>query len=253
MCFEEETFGLGIDDHFDVVLEAAGSGENASAASVTGLKVKSVSSPTNITALMEQDGTQVGIILEALAQGRRIVVKKAVKSLHVNHLPLDKALRSPTFTQCNGCLAAKQDRAWSLCLLSALISLEEPSFTGTRFTKRSFRSSVLANLISFGVTEPLKPIREGGIGTRYLDLVVQSPLLDHNGGSGSKADVSCPAMVSVLGPMASQETIKAITHVHSPISQFLVFESFCSLLSVDYQSIQSIRQEKPQPYSNSAH
>ena len=32
--------GLGIDDHFDVVLEAAGSGENASAASVTGLKVK---------------------------------------------------------------------------------------------------------------------------------------------------------------------------------------------------------------------
>ena len=77
-------------------------------------------------------------------------------------MPLVEALRAPSFTQCNGCLSAKQDRAWSLCLLSAFMSLEEPSLTGTDFTERSFRTALLANLISLGVTEPLKPVRGGG-------------------------------------------------------------------------------------------
>ena len=37
--------------------------------------------------------------------------------------------------------------------------------------------------------------------------------------------------------MASQEAIKAITHIHSPVSQFLMFESFDSLLGEDHHGI----------------
>lgn len=38
----------------------------------------------------------------------------------------------------------------------------------------------------------------------------------------------CPATVSVLGSIAAQEVIKAVTHMYTPISQFLMFESFDS-------------------------
>lgn len=39
--------------------------------------------------------------------------------------------------------------------------------------------------------------------------------------------------VSVIGSMASQEVIKAITHVHTPVSQFQMFEALDSTSTVD--------------------
>lgn len=245
-CIEEETFGLGIGDHLDVVFEAGGFAEGALPASITGLQVISVDSPTSISVRADSDEGHAETIRDALTKGRPVVVKKAVETLELRHVPLVEALRAPSFTQCNGCLSAKQDRAWSLCLLSAFMSLEEPSLTGTDFTERSFRTALLANLISLGVTEPLKPVRGGGVGRRYLDMVTQGPMLYHHSLSTSGSGRTCPATVSVLGSMASQEAIKAITHVHSPISQFFVFESFSSLLREDYHRTGAGEQGPPQ-------
>ena len=229
-CIEEETFGLGIGDHLDVIFEATDptDEEEVAPASITGLQVLSVSSPTSITVRVDDD-KEGAIICKALAEGRNVMVKKAVETLQVCHAPLPEALRAPSFTQSNGCLSVREDRAWSLCLLGAFMSLEEPSIIGDTFTERSFRTALLANLISLGVMEPLKTLREGGVGKKYLDKVLRSPLTLHTS--------TCPATVSVLGPMASQEAIKAITHIHSPVSQFLMFESFDSLLGEDHHGI----------------
>ena len=43
--------------------------------------------------------------------------------------------------------------------------------------------------------------------------------------------LQCPATVSVLGALASQEAIKACSNVHTPLSQTFLFESLDSLSS----------------------
>ena len=48
---------------------------------------------------------------------------------------------------------------------------------------------------------------------------------------GSRYNGRCPATVSVVGAITSQEVIKAITHVYMPASQFFMFESLDSLHS----------------------
>jgi ubiquitin-activating enzyme E1 len=76
---------------------------------------------------------------------------------------------------------------------------------------------------TMGVSDSLTRIKRGGkIGIDTIDYTANSINL-------CSIHSQCPATVSVLGAMTSQEVIKAITHVHMPISQFLVFESFNSL------------------------
>jgi hypothetical protein len=46
--------------------------------------------------------------------------------------------------------------------------------------------------------------------------------------------MQCPATVSVIGALASQESIKACSHIHTPLNQMLLFESLDSLLPSSY-------------------
>jgi ubiquitin-activating enzyme E1 len=48
---------------------------------------------------------------------------------------------------------------------------------------------------------------------------------------GCRYNGRCPATVSVIGAITSQEVIKSITHVYMPASQFFIFESLDSLHS----------------------
>jgi ubiquitin-activating enzyme E1 len=250
-CIEEESFGLGIGDHCDleVATAAAGGGGGTSLLSsnspseegeaghahepqsqaIKRVEVVSVASPTSITVKVS-DHVQARKLVAFLGQGRSVVAKRALESMTVRHMPLESALLNPTFTQCNGCLSTKQDRAWSLCLLSAFLAIEGPPIdTKVGHTARSLRTGILAVLIGMGIEQPLAPLRKGGVGVVGVDCVerlVQSSFLHMK-------DVSCAATVSVLGPLAAQEVIKAVTHIHAPVSQFLVFESFDSLLPQD--------------------
>lgn len=88
-----------------------------------------------------------------------------------------------------------------------------------------FRSSILAELVQMGVATPLRPIKQGGVGPETVDDISERFLL--SAGKGGQ----CPAVVSVIGAMASQEAIKAISQVHVPISQLFMFESLDSLLT----------------------
>ena len=47
------------------------------------------------------------------------------------------------------------------------------------------------------------------------------------------SELQCPATVSVIGALASQEAIKACSNIHTPLSQVFVFESLNSLLSIE--------------------
>lgn len=239
-CIEEESFGLGIGDSCDITMSSGGKSESGvDSLRVVSAEVVSVTSPSSIAVRLLGGSEQEALghrVAEQLSSNLPAMIKKAVESLTVSHVPIDEALQSPAFTQSNGCLSPKQDRAWSLCLLSAFLAVEGQPVSrppDSRHTPRSLRTGMLASLIGMGVKKPLTKPRVGGVGAANIDRLVASSFLRCCTSGGG---VTCPATVSVLGPMAAQEVIKAITHIHCPISQFLMFESFDSLLPQDFAS-----------------
>lgn len=236
-CIEEETFGLGIGDRCEMTMDGGIDGEST----LVTAEVVSVTSPTSIAVKLlgehgvEKQGWQIA---ERLSRNLPVLIKKGLEALTMNHVPLEQALESPSFTQSNGCLSPRLDRAWSLCLLSAFLTVQgEPHAGGTahlsgrRHTPRSLRTGMLARLIGMGVKKPLDTPRAGGVGAANIDRLIASSLL-----RSSQGDMNtgvCPATISVLGPMAAQEAIKAVTHIHHPVSQFFVFESLDSVLPGD--------------------
>lgn len=233
-CIEEETFGLGIGDSCELTIGDSEDESGTTSQSLLTAEVVSVTSPSSIVVRLlggEAEQGQGHAVAGRLSRNLPVMIKKAVETLTVSHVSIDKALQSPTFTQSNGCLSPKQDRAWSLCLLSAFLAVEEPSVGRTpdgRHTVRGLRSGMVASLIGMGVERPLTKPRAGGVGASNIDRLVASSFLQSCHGGGT-----CPATVSVLGPMAAQEAIKAVTHIHCPVSQFLMFESFDSSLPQD--------------------
>lgn len=153
----------------------------------------------------------------------------------INHTSLADMLENgtPTFVPTNGCLSDKKDRVLSLCLLAAVRALDtlQPysdivtvAVKPTQAELQSFKDAVTAELILLGVKDPLKSIKEGGVGMDILEYVTERYLYS------AKGSGQCPATVSVMGALAAQEVIKGITQVHVPISQFLMFESLDSVL-----------------------
>ena len=159
-------------------------------------------------------------------------------ALIVNHDSLKELFESkpPRFVPTNGCLSDKKDRALSLCLLAAFKAIEIISISScdknneTAATPLSsidseiFTAAIITELKGMGLLDPLSSIKEGGVGKDMIDYVADRFLYSVRGGG------QCPATLSVIGALAAQETIKAITSVHVPISQFLMFESLDSIL-----------------------
>ena len=56
-----------------------------------------------------------------------------------------------------------------------------------------------------------------------IDDIVRTPSPDHI------VRTQCPACISVLGAMAAQEILKAVTHMYIPINQFFVFQALDAL------------------------
>jgi ThiF family len=96
-------------------------------------------------------------------------------------------------------------------------------FNAPACSLKAFQNSVLAKLVSLGVREPEKSIKEGGVGA---DLLSRTSAQFYY---SSIRRGKCPATVSVVGSMVAQETIKAVSQIHTPISQFMMFESLDSL------------------------
>jgi hypothetical protein len=156
------------------------------------------------------------------------------RSLVVEHRPLHEYLERPTvFGASNGCLSDRQNRALSLTLAAAFLAHSEdtcaeiaegPAAWPQLSDAVAFRDAIIQHLISLGVASPLHPLKQGGVGD-YLDYVSTRFHRSRRG--------RCPATVSVVGALASQEVIKAVTGVHTPLSQMLFFESLDSLPEED--------------------
>ena len=90
-----------------------------------------------------------------------------------------------------------------------------------------------------GVADPLLPLKRGGVvgadavafvAPRFFRSLPHLRSAADGAGEGARtaAGPKCPATVSVVGALASQEVIKAVTHIYQPASM-LLFESLDSL------------------------
>lgn len=157
----------------------------------------------------------------------------------INHRPLLEFFQSadPKFVPTNGCLSDQKNKALSLCLLAAFKAVENVD-NKSLFNMNSdssamlvssndlniFTTGIIKELKNMGIKNPINNIKEGGVGQDNIDYVSERFLFSvRNGGQ-------CPATISIIGALAAQETIKAITNVHIPIDQFLMFESLDSIL-----------------------
>jgi ubiquitin-activating enzyme E1 len=140
--------------------------------------------------------------------------------VHAHHKPLIQRLLKPKFSSTNGCLSPKQDRALSLSLVAAMQALDGLRSSTQPF--EVFKILMLEKLKSMGIADPLLSTKKGGlVGSDWIQYVGNRI---YEGGFDE-----CPATVSVVGSMASQEVIKAITHMYMPASQFMLFESLDSI------------------------
>ena len=261
-CIDEERFiDIGIGDTAELCIA------RSHYRSVFKVRVQDVINPK--TLLIQANNTdENGLILNAMTSdltsidsGVSITLTKCPGQLHLTHLPLAEILKSPTtrLMQANGCLSTKRDRAQSLAVLAALLAIDDssysPSLEGTKSRKKgsskgkgkrsksiksnktakvssktaavipplvAFRSHVLTKLHDLGVDSPLKPVKLGGtIGNDTLDKLLPSIYNSQYG--------VCAGVCSVLGSLTAQECIKAVSGIHSPMDQLLVFESLDSL------------------------
>ena len=224
-CIDEESLNfVGLADTLEISIDVQpGFGHGALAAVISKtLKVKEVVNTK--TVILKADSRQdVDVMTSAMDQGCVLMVRKSKRTATVMHSALERQLVRPSFAPCNGCLPDKRDRAQSLALLAAFRALERPE---PHQSLSSFKSSMIAKLLSMDVQDPLKPLRDKGgqVGQETVDRIAERFF------RGSATRRKCPATVSVVGSLTSQEAIKAVTHIYSPVSQFLMFESLDSLM-----------------------
>lgn len=112
-------------------------------------------------------------------------------------------------------------------MLAAIRAYEELAKTcdngGTSdgFSYDSFVNAVEAQLKSLGVENPRNTVKQGGVGSEFFETTCRKFYASAGG--------RCPATVSVIGAIAAQETVKACTHVLTPLTQWLLFESLDSI------------------------
>lgn len=160
----------------------------------------------------------------------------------MKHKPLLNQLLDPQFIACNGCLSNKKDFALSISLLAAIKSIEllmNEVCTSKSLSPEAFQSVMIEELKNMNISDPLKGLKEKGqvgqdligkfAGVFYTGM--QKSLLSTSATNNFSMDTlpQCPATVSVVGAITSQEAIKAITHIYMPVSQFMMIESLDAL------------------------
>lgn len=222
-CIEEENLQhIGLGDSVEVSVDLPG----AAAIISKVMHVKQVINTKSI--ILEADSKQdVDIMCKSMLQGRAMSLRKTKKTTTVNHISLERQLIRPKFAPCNGCLPDKIDRAQSLTLLAAFKASERSEPYESVST---FKGAIVAKLITMGILDPLKPLKEKGgvVGEEMVNQISERFFRSF------RCERKCAATVSVVGSLAAQEAIKAITHIYTPVSQILMFESLDSLMPTEY-------------------
>lgn len=187
------------------------------------------------TLLLNVAASDAVIIADVVSSGRA-TQRKVKKPLTLRHQPLLSQLARPSFNPSNACLAPKKDAAHNICLLSCMKAYEHLTQRKSHRSLELFRGLVLAEIAAAQFVSGAES--EGASGTKppvshqvmYDSLITRfyADAFDNVSGSGITHSPSSVATVSVLGALAAQEVIKSITHIHTPVSQFQLFESLDS-------------------------
>lgn len=140
----------------------------------------------------------------------------------MEHQPLHEQLLHPRFNPTNSCLSKKQGVALTFSLFAALKSLDLflSSKKASKLSKESLRQMMIKELQLLGISYPECSLKAGGkIGKERLDDIIEKVSQ-----WSDAADVACPAMVSIVGSIASQEAVKVLTSMYQPIDQIMMFE-----------------------------
>jgi hypothetical protein len=170
-----------------------------------------------------------------------------------------QAMRSqPFFNPFNSCLSKKQNNSRNLILFAIMKAYDLAKEKNTeqkseergkkeKKTKQKgkpkqkqqsevncseddFKQLVYQELLSLGVNDIEKPLKAGGtVDKTVLDQFIHQFYVSSLSSPSTSSDVVCPATVSVIGSIISQEVIKVVTSMYLPIQQLLMFESFSSL------------------------
>ena len=262
-CIEEERFTCGIADPVELILD-----NTKDESSVLPLRVVRVVNPhTIVVAPLLPSSTSpsqpniydaVEMILKGCAS-----LKNVKKSMTVRHLPFHQMLDQPKLAQANGCLPPKKDRAISMAVFAAFRAAENIEHivadvvkkkqisavsTVRRMIRRTFRDRMITFMKSMGIPNPLTPLKQKGsigndtvahVSSNFLvNMQARIDLVQNLSASGNFTGVNripihtlqCPATVSVIGALASQEAIKACTGIHTPLDQMFMFESLESII-----------------------
>lgn len=160
----------------------------------------------------------------------------------VIHQPLHEQLLHPKFNPTNSCLSKRQDVALTYSLFAALKSLDLflTSKKASKLSKESLRQMVIKELQFLGISDPESSLKTGGkIGKERLDDIIEKVSQ-----WSDAADVACPAMVSIVGSIASQEAVKALTSMYQPINQIMMFEHLDASSNDFIQSSSAGREKK---------
>lgn len=164
-------------------------------------------------------------------------------SVTVDHQSLFVQALRPSFCAANECAVPKHDAATSYTLW-ACIKVHDYLKTQSNVAHVDLpycRTMVQAELAMLGYRDAttqgskahaaLAALRDDIVKNFFSPTMLRSLQNATKHSEHSEQSVEeCPATVSVLGSIAAQEAIKAVTHMYTPVSQLLVFESFGTLL-----------------------
>lgn len=156
------------------------------------------------------------------------------RSVTVDHQSLHLQALQPTFCAANECAVPKRDTAASNALWACIKMYDFLKMhPHTAQVDLPYCRTMVKTELTLGAQDATTPgskaqaavaaLQDSVVANFFTPAVLQS-LQVTNGTKGIIAE--CPATVSVLGSIAAQEAIKAVTHMYTPVSQLLMYESF---------------------------
>jgi len=221
-CIDEEQLKLGLGDTVEIFCDVS---ESLSGSLV--LEVNKVDTTKMVVA--HAKGNAISDATIEMINSGKALARKAKKSKIIDYKSLKEQLIKPTFMPCNGCLSNKQDRALNLCLLAAFKAIDRYDFSHSTCSDTDvdkFKEKLIEELNLLGVENPNQSVKAGGVGQDTLTKVARGFLKVLTISTSAR----CYSTVSVIGSLVSQETIKVLTRVHTPIDQLLLFESLDSIV-----------------------
>lgn len=136
----------------------------------------------------------------------------------MHHRPLAELMSSPKFSAFNGCADPRVDLQASAEILASLLSAESSSRDSPRPDPSQWTKDVTSKLSEMRQTVP--SLSESNSCDLRLEKIRRSFV---RGDTGEW--VQCPATATVIGGIAAQEVVKAITGDSKPIDQIMMFEA----------------------------